>query len=79
MGEAQGCRDCGAPEVDAGFDHSQGRLFKFWVSDRHGEKLDYARSTALVYTLNLAFGAQGGHGSTTAPNSSVSPPVPLAL
>ena len=27
--------------------------FKFWVTDRQGKKLDYARSTALLFTLNL--------------------------
>lgn len=76
---AQGCTNCGGPEIDAGFDHNKGRLFKFWVTDRHGEKLDYARATALVYTMGLAFGAHGAHGSTTAPNSSIGPPVPLAV
>lgn len=36
--------------------HSGGSVFKFWVTDRQKHKLDYARSTALLYTLNLVFG-----------------------
>ena len=36
-----------------------GPKFKFWVSDRHKQKLDYARATALLYTLNLVFGTEG--------------------
>ena len=68
----QGCTDCGAPQVDAGYDHrTAGRLFKFWVSDRHGEKLDYARATTLVYTMTLAFGGNL-HGPIHAPGSNFS-------
>lgn len=66
----QGCTQCGAPEVDPNFDHgARNRLFKFWVSDRHGDKLDYARATTLVYTLGLAFGGNL-HGPINAPGSS---------
>ncbi|CAL5228765.1 g11954 [Coccomyxa viridis] len=36
-----------------------GPKFKFWVSDRHKQKLDYARATALLFTLNLVFGTEG--------------------
>jgi len=35
---------------------NQGRLFKFWVRDRRGEKLDYNHVSALVYALGLALG-----------------------
>ena len=35
-----------------------GPKFKFWVSDRHKQKLDYARATALLFTLNLVFGTE---------------------
>jgi hypothetical protein len=35
----------------------QGSIFKFWVTDRQKSKLDYARATALLYTLNLVFGS----------------------
>lgn len=53
----QGCTDCGGPEVDKGFEHSTGRrLFKFWVTDRRGDKLDYPRCTALIYTMGLLIG-----------------------
>ncbi len=32
--------------------------FKFWVTDRQGKQLDYARATALLFTLNLVFGGE---------------------
>lgn len=32
------------------------RLFKFWVTDRRGDKLDYPRCTALIYTMGLLIG-----------------------
>ncbi|CAL8470964.1 g10506 [Coccomyxa elongata] len=35
---------------------TSGVRFKFWVSDRQKHKLDYARATALLFTLNLVFG-----------------------
>ena len=38
--------------------HLDGPKFKFWVSDRHKQKLDYARATALLFTLNLVFGTE---------------------
>ena len=34
----------------------EGRIFKFWVTDRQQSKLDYTRSTALMYTLALLIG-----------------------
>ncbi len=39
--------------------HVGGSVFKFWVTDRQKSKLDYARATALLYTLNLVFGSAG--------------------
>ncbi len=36
--------------------HIGSSVFKFWVTDRQKKKLDYARATALLYTLNLVFG-----------------------
>ncbi|KAK9801981.1 hypothetical protein WJX73_005969 [Symbiochloris irregularis] len=66
-------QSCGAPKADPHFDAAKrGRLFQFWVTDRRGDKLDYARATALIYTMNLAFGGQA-HGPTTAPNSGPTP------
>ena len=44
------------------------RVFKFWVTDRQGSKLDYQRATSLVYTMGLVFGRI--EGPLTAPNSS---------
>ena len=42
-----------------GYDERAGsKEFKFWVTDRQGKKLDYARSTALLFTLNLVFGGE---------------------
>jgi len=40
-----------------------GPKFKFWVTDRHQQKLDYARATALLFTLNLVFGTEVRHAS----------------
>ena len=50
-------RDLEAANVSA--DRLDGPKFKFWVTDRHKQKLDYARATALLYTLNLTFGTEG--------------------
>ena len=53
----QGCTECGGPEADNTFNHGTGsRLFKFWVTDRRGDKLDYPRCTALIYTMGLLLG-----------------------
>ena len=38
----------------------KGAAFKFWVTDRQNAKLDYARATALLYTLGLVFGRSSG-------------------
>ncbi|KAK9821466.1 hypothetical protein WJX81_006037 [Elliptochloris bilobata] len=46
-----------APEVDV---PEHGAAFKFWVTDRQNAKLDYARATALLYTLGLVFGRSNG-------------------
>ena len=46
-----------APEVDV---PERGAAFKFWVTDRQNAKLDYARATALLYTLGLVFGRSTG-------------------
>ncbi len=35
---------------------SKGRIFKFWVTDRQAQKLDYSRSSSLLYTLALLIG-----------------------
>ena len=51
--------------------HLDGPKFKFWVSDRHKQKLDYARATALLFTLNLVFGTEVRHNrSICLPNHS---------
>ena len=44
-------------------DKLDGPKFKFWVTDRHQQKLDYARATALLFTLNLVFGTEVRHAS----------------
>ena len=65
----QGCTSCGKPEADPDFDHSQaGRLFKFSVTETNNNKLDFARATALIYTLNLALGLSTT-GDLVPPNS----------
>lgn len=37
-------------------DDSSGRVFKFWVLDNRGCKLDYAGMSSLVYTLSSVLG-----------------------
>ncbi len=45
------------PEDNTNFANGVGsRLFKFWVTDRRGDKLDYPRCTALIYTMGLLIG-----------------------
>ena len=39
-----------------GNSRKSGVTFKFWVSDKQENKLDYARATALLFTLNMVFG-----------------------
>ncbi len=46
-----------APEIEVA---DKGAAFKFWVTDRQNAKLDYARATALLYTLGLVFGRSTG-------------------
>ncbi|CAK0782542.1 hypothetical protein CVIRNUC_005760 [Coccomyxa viridis] len=58
----QGDKDDSRSDLEAAnvsADHLDGPKFKFWVTDRHKNKLDYARATALLYTLNLTFGTEG--------------------
>ena len=55
-------------EVDGLGQRKGERVFKFWVTDRQGKKLDYQRATSLVYTMGLVFGKT--EGPLTAPNSS---------
>ena len=58
----QGDKDDSRSDLEAAnvsADHLDGPKFKFWVTDRHKQKLDYARATALLYTLNLTFGTEG--------------------
>lgn len=53
----QGCNDSPGPEADTASNNaSDSRLFRFWVTDRRGDKLDYARCTALIYTMGLLLG-----------------------
>lgn len=55
--DLQGCTDCGGPEAETDLNYASGsRLFRFWVTDRRGDKLDYARCTALIYTMGLLLG-----------------------
>ncbi|KAK9830186.1 hypothetical protein WJX72_010186 [[Myrmecia] bisecta] len=61
----QGCTQCGGPEMGE-FNSAKGRLFKFWVTDRHGNKLDFARATSLLYVLGIVAGEK--NGSIQAPN-----------
>lgn len=59
----QGEKDSSRSDLEAAnvsADHLGGPKFKFWVSDRHTQKLDYARATALLFTLNLVFGTEVG-------------------
>ena len=54
---SQGCTSCGKPEADPNYDHSQaGRLFQFNVTETNNGKLDFARATALIYTLSMSLG-----------------------
>ena len=65
----QGCISCGKPETDPSYDHSQaGRLFQFSVTETNNSKLDFARATALIYTLNMALGLSTT-GDLVPPNS----------
>lgn len=50
----QGCT--GGPEIDDENFVAGRRLFRFWVTDRRGDKLDYQRCTALLYTMGLLLG-----------------------
>ena len=52
----QGCTDCGGPEINDSNFVAGKRLFRFWVTDRRGDKLDYQRCTALLYTMGLLLG-----------------------
>ena len=57
QGDKDGSRsDLEGAQVSA--DNLGGPKFKFWVSDRQKQKLDYARATALLFTLNLVFGTE---------------------
>ena len=44
------------PELTPTLEAGGGRLFKFWVQDRAGSKLDYNHISALVYSLGLGLG-----------------------
>ena len=56
---AQGHRAAAKKVLGDGYDEAAGAGFKVWVTDRQGHKLDYARATALLFTLNLVFGGEG--------------------
>jgi hypothetical protein len=64
--QAGGQQPSSAAPADAQHDFSQGRLFRLWVSDSKGGKLDLQRISALLYTLELVMGR--GHQPTVAPN-----------
>ena len=67
----QGCTDCGGPEIDTQIEAGVGhRLFRFWVTDRRGNKLDYQRCTALLYTMGLLLGQ--AHAPLRPPGMSLS-------
>lgn len=68
----QGCKDCGAPEVSSDADLSAGRIYKFWVTDRQKNKLDFARASSLLYTLGLVYGQS--NGPLRAPNTGLAHP-----
>lgn len=60
---AQGDKDESRSDLEGehvSADKLDGPKFKFWVTDRQKKKLDYARATALLYTLNLVFGTESG-------------------
>jgi len=42
-------------------------LFQIWGTDRADHKLDYGRTSALIYTMNLLFGETARSGSITVP------------
>ena len=63
----QGCKDCGAPEVSSDADLSKGRIYKFWVTDRQKQKLDFARASSLLFTLGMVYGQS--NGPLRAPNT----------
>lgn len=48
------------PQLDEGTcllaQDASGRVFKFWVRDSRGGKLDYGQMSALVYTLSSVLG-----------------------
>ncbi len=54
----QGCSDCGddVPQLVEGLGREEGRLFKFWVQDSGGAKLDYNHISALIYALGIGLG-----------------------
>lgn len=64
--EAERQQPSSAAPGDTQHDFSQGRLFRLWVSDSKGGKLDLQRISALLYTLELVMGR--GHQPTVAPN-----------
>lgn len=55
-------------EAGEGRQGEEERVFKFYVTDRSGNKLDYQRATSLMYTMGLVFGKS--EGPLVAPNSS---------
>eukprot|EP01023_Acetabularia_acetabulum_P046813 TRINITY_DN486_c0_g1_i5.p1 TRINITY_DN486_c0_g1~~TRINITY_DN486_c0_g1_i5.p1 ORF type:complete len:314 (+),score=44.76 TRINITY_DN486_c0_g1_i5:66-944(+) len=54
----QSCENC-AQGVDVPQFQNGQVLYRFLVTDRAGNKLDYQRSSSLLYTLSLAYGSGG--------------------
>ena len=73
----QGCTESGGPETDDKDFVTGRRLFRFWVTDRRGDKLDYQRCTALLYTMGLLLGQNRAPlrppGTSLSVNGSASP------
>ena len=67
----QGCdgETCTIDEEEQADDPFADQVFQFWVTDRQKCKLDYARASALVYTLGLVF--KRNNGMLLPPNSNL--------
>lgn len=58
QGVIQGCTDCGedVPQLVEDLNGDQGRLFKFWVQNGRGSKMEYPHISALIYALGIGLG-----------------------
>eukprot|EP01025_Chloroclados_australasicus_P008439 TRINITY_DN1299_c0_g2_i4.p2 TRINITY_DN1299_c0_g2~~TRINITY_DN1299_c0_g2_i4.p2 ORF type:complete len:373 (-),score=25.46 TRINITY_DN1299_c0_g2_i4:325-1443(-) len=52
----QSCENCAEGVSQPDFEAGKGTLFRFLVTDRAGNKLDYQRAQSLLYTLSIMHG-----------------------